>query len=273
MTTPPTITPARARVALPLLTAAVGVLAFCAPDRARPEVQASRTEPPSQGHDVQASPGLEEAMAAKDALAESEPEGRFVAAARAGDVDEVRRLLAEGLSPNAQESKNGHLALHQAARTGSLPVVELLLDAGADVNAPDGNGMTPLMQAAVAANVPVGRRLLRAGADPDAQPEPKRQTALSQLVGGEMLRRVQGQQSAPERVEFARLLFDHGADPNAASKDGPPIRAVIALQDAAILALFLEHGAQVSDLADIQVFQRMPGPVGEMLRKAIPQEP
>ena len=242
-----------------------------------PEAEESRAEAPTGGARVgarvQAPPGLDETLAARDAIAESEPEGRLVAAARAGRVDEVRQILREGVSPDARESKNGHGALHQGARSGSLVAVDLLLEAGADPDAPDGHGMSPLMWAAASTSVPVGRRLLEAGSDPNAQPEPKRQTALSQLVGGEMRRHVQGRGSAPERLEFARLLFEHGADPNAASEGGLPVRTVIAVQDAEMLALFLDYGAQLADVADIHVLRRMPGPIGEMLHKAISREP
>ena len=51
---------------------------------------------------------------------------RLVAAAREGDVEEVRRLLAAGVDVNAKDD-DGAPVLISAAYQGHLPVVELLL--------------------------------------------------------------------------------------------------------------------------------------------------
>ena len=61
-------------------------------------------------------PGIEQVIAAAAAIAEDTPAGRLVAAARAGNAERVRELLAEGIPPDAEESKNGHRALHPGRR-------------------------------------------------------------------------------------------------------------------------------------------------------------
>jgi hypothetical protein len=56
--------------------------------------------------------------------------------------------------------------LHWAAGTGQEAAVAALLASGADVNAPDADGMTPLHWAAMNGQLATVRRLLDAGADP-----------------------------------------------------------------------------------------------------------
>lgn len=59
-------------------------------------------------------------------------------------------------------------ALHLAAEKGFGRVLELLIKAGADVNAPDSNSRTPLMKAATSDNTESIEILIKAGAKPDA---------------------------------------------------------------------------------------------------------
>jgi hypothetical protein len=89
----------------------------------------------------------------------------FCEACRRGELETVRRLLAEGVSPGSVGSW-GDPALCRAAWGGHAPVVELLLDAGAGVDVRDSRGQTALMLAAGSGSLDVVRLLLRAGADP-----------------------------------------------------------------------------------------------------------
>lgn len=59
--------------------------------------------------------------------------------------------------------------LHDAARTGDAALIQVLFDAGADVNERDAAGETPLMSAAHAANWRTTDRLLMLGADTTAR--------------------------------------------------------------------------------------------------------
>lgn len=75
----------------------------------------------------------------------------------------VAALISEGASVN----RPGQWApLHYAAASGSLKAVQMLLDAGADINAKSANGTTPLMMAARENKAEVARYLLQKGADP-----------------------------------------------------------------------------------------------------------
>jgi hypothetical protein len=66
----------------------------------------------------------------------------LLSAVRAGDVDEVRRLLACGANP--QHGDGRETPLHAAARRGPLALVEALIAGGALEWHTDGAGRTPL---------------------------------------------------------------------------------------------------------------------------------
>ena len=63
----------------------------------------------------------------------------LLAAARAGDLADVRERLAAGADREARDA-DGATALMLAAHAGWLDVVRALIDAGADVNATDDRG-------------------------------------------------------------------------------------------------------------------------------------
>ncbi|MEI9811481.1 MAG: ankyrin repeat domain-containing protein [Acidobacteriota bacterium] len=98
-----------------------------------------------------------------------------------GNRENVRRLLAAGASVNQSVSYGRFTPLILAAMRGDALEIALMIDAGADVNAPDAAGNTPLMWAAYAADsgpsVAVDY-LLRAGADVSAANR-KGETALT----------------------------------------------------------------------------------------------
>jgi ankyrin repeat protein len=87
-------------------------------------------------------------------------------AASEGSADMVRLLLKHGADIDALA--DGRTALLAAIGARDVPMVELLLSAGADPNVGDGRGETPLSFAALnpLGSLDIVRMLLRAGADP-----------------------------------------------------------------------------------------------------------
>ena len=93
-------------------------------------------------------------------------------------------------------------------------MIRLLLESGADANAPDGAGETPLMAAAAGRQPRRVKALLAAGAALDAQDKTFQQTALMVAVRAN---------HPPAR----RLFLEQGADVNAQTRTGETPRWVL----------------------------------------------
>nr|XP_043611326.1 protein VAPYRIN-LIKE-like [Erigeron canadensis] len=83
--------------------------------------------------------------------------------ARKGDVEEMKKCLAEGAKVNGKD-QNGWTPLHRAAFKGHIDCVKLLLNHGARVDLVDGSGYTALHRAVDAGNAQVAMVLIGHGA-------------------------------------------------------------------------------------------------------------
>jgi len=91
-------------------------------------------------------------------------------AIRRNNIDEVRELLDRGLARVDHTVRlHSNQPLHQAAYTGSLEIVRLLLEREADVNAVNKHKNTPLYLAALKNHCDLVRELLRARASLDVR--------------------------------------------------------------------------------------------------------
>lgn len=86
-------------------------------------------------------------------------------AVRCGDLQHVRRLLSSGQARSTAEDRNGTTALHFAAASGRVDIIQFLLLQGAYTNAWDAKGRTPLHKAAENGHATAVEALLAAGAD------------------------------------------------------------------------------------------------------------
>lgn len=109
-------------------------------------------------------------------------------AARA-DIEAVRALLESGVDPAARDPLSGNTAIMECLQGGAqaqavISVINCLLDASAEVNDTNSEGMTPLMLAAYhGAGDQVATLLLDRGADPGVQ-DNKGVTALMYGAAG-----------------------------------------------------------------------------------------
>nr|5AQ9_A Chain A, OFF7_DB08V4 [synthetic construct]5AQ9_C Chain C, OFF7_DB08V4 [synthetic construct] len=130
---------------------------------------------------------------------------KLLEAARAGQDDEVRILMANGADVNAADN-TGTTPLHLAAYSGHLEIVEVLLKHGADVDASDVFGYTPLHLAAYWGHLEIVEVLLKNGADVNAM-DSDGMTPLHLAAKWGYL-------------EIVEVLLKHGADVNAQDKFG-----------------------------------------------------
>jgi uncharacterized protein len=125
----------------------------------------------------------------------------LMTAARTGNIDTVKSLLAHGADVNAKESARGQTALMWAVAEKHPEVTRLLIDRGADVHAHSTSGFTPLLFAAQQGDLDSARMLLAAGANVnDAAPEEGSALIVATYSGHEAL---------------ALFLLENHADPNA----------------------------------------------------------
>lgn len=94
------------------------------------QAQAARPQPPTSSVPTVMS------TATSDLVIRSQRDQALIAAAGEGNLDEVRRLLAEGASVTAQDGR-GATALIAAAYSNRIEVARTLIAAGADVNVQD----------------------------------------------------------------------------------------------------------------------------------------
>ncbi len=83
-------------------------------------------------------------------------------------LDVISLLLSKGVNVDQRRSIGGETCLHRAAERGILPMIDLLIENGADVDAMNLSGTTPLMIAASSNQIQVVSRLLEKGAHVDA---------------------------------------------------------------------------------------------------------
>ena len=89
---------------------------------------------------------------------------QLIQAAGTGNVDRVRSLLATSVNLDLDRGA----AIGNAAAAGHTKIVELLIQAGANVNLRDKLGFTPIASAAYAGYGEIVQLLIDAGADTQA---------------------------------------------------------------------------------------------------------
>lgn len=104
---------------------------------------------------------------------------RWAVAAAAGDVGALTELLSAGGAVDAVDGRR-RTALDRALRAGRTDAVRLLVAAGADVEQPIGEYRedTPLRFAAGRGDLPLVRLLLDAGAEADGRRSPQQASPL-----------------------------------------------------------------------------------------------
>ena len=147
----------------------------------------------------------------KDVLAtllEAKPELDIFEAAAIGQTKRVEELVRQDKSLANAFASDGFMPLGLAVFFGHPETVDVLIQAGADVNTPTREAMkvTPLASAAAARQTGIARKLITKGANVNA----KAQNDLTPLH----------EAAASGNLEFTKLLLENGADINARTTDG-----------------------------------------------------
>jgi len=172
----------------------------------------------------------------------------FIAAMSDPSADIARLLIAKGANPKIKDKYNNTM-LNAAAAGNDAETVQLMIDAGVDVNAGPLTGLTPLMQAAGQSNTRVVKMLLAKGAKVDAVADTPFMVAFPPPKAGPIVVDFYTAllMAAPfGPVELVQALLDAGADVNLAEgrKMTPLMLAVAAdHQDPAVIRLLLSRGA------------------------------
>jgi ankyrin repeat protein len=163
------------------------------------------------------------------------PDAPIAEAAMRGDIEAVRTLVKQGADVNAAMG-DGMTALHWAAEHGNAEMAELLIYAGAGVNALTRlGGYAPVHLASRGGHASVVRALLAAGANPDA------------VTGTGGVSALHFAASAGD-VESIEALVDKGADVNRAETQWghTPLMFAAARNRADAIHALVKRGADVA---------------------------
>ena len=126
--------------------------------------------------------------------------GKLTDAVKARDVAQVRSLLAAG--EDVQEKVHGDYPLNVAAIFGPVETVVALLEAGADIERPNRDGLRPLHSAAISGRAEIVALLIQKGAVVDAKDRKGRTPLVSFAVFG------------GSDIEIPKMLLVAGAGPD-----------------------------------------------------------
>lgn len=163
----------------------------------------------------------------------------LIEAVQAGDEVAVARALADGADPDATVGRSQGSVLIEAARSGRLDIVGLLMDAGASIGPVGYFNVTPLRAATLEAHTDVVRHLIAHGALSAEPATAIRTSVLTEAVSYTKHR------PRPASLATLQVLLEAGATPHP-SEEALLITAVMKPVAPTVLRLLLTYGADVN---------------------------
>ncbi|MGB0767747.1 MAG: ankyrin repeat domain-containing protein, partial [Phycisphaeraceae bacterium] len=176
-------------------------------------------------------------------------------AAQKHAFDAVRALVLKGANPDGAHAPNPdgsmsypyHPPIVHACEAGDLETVRFLIDHGVDLSK-DGLDATLLARAAYNNDRPMIELLLDRGADPDKSPRGSFDYNLLALIVDLEWRDTM---STDQALALMTLAVDHGADPNRHGMHGrTPLLDAVCNQSHELTAFLLDQGGSVSAVCD-----------------------
>jgi ankyrin repeat protein len=135
-------------------------------------------------------------------LAQAGSDPALVVAARDGDFETVRSMIAKNVNVN-EPARDGSTALLWAVHNSDVRMAHALVTAGANFVAANHYGVTPLLEASRTGDTPMIAELLKAGADVRRSAHPEGETPLMAAA-------------RTGRIDAVELLLEAASDVNAA---------------------------------------------------------
>lgn len=159
----------------------------------------------------------------------------FHEAVKNNDVETASRMIAAGADVNAAYDEYENRSFLDACYSGNLDMVKMLVEAGADVNLPDGSGVVPLVRVIVSMH------------DTDAM--------LNYLLeSGAAVDGKDGSMSSPLHVavsendiKITEQLLESGANPDIVDDEGKnALFGAVENSNEKMILLLLSHGADIN---------------------------
>ena len=133
---------------------------------------------------------------------------------RSNDKVLLKQLLAEGVDVNQRDDEGDTMLVFTLANNDNIEMAKILLEAGADVNAPSQrDGITPLLVATSMANE-LQKQTIKIYGSPDSVNQ-------ARIVGDNLIEKIKSQMEYAE--DIVKLLVEYGVDVDRETPYGTPL--------------------------------------------------
>jgi ankyrin repeat protein len=142
-------------------------------------------------------------------------EDPFLAAAKRGSASTIQKMIKDGYDKNIKDKQSGRTALMLATLNRYIAVMNVLIDAGADVNIQDNGGRTALAMSSTRKSIDA---LLKAGADVNQQAYDGRNAIMEYL---------NYENDSEKYIKLLEMFIDYGLDLDIKNNKGENLYDII----------------------------------------------